>query len=112
MSEKVAACSEWVGAGADIGHWVAAGIEPADGIRKLAASRIFALHFVDVDKDAKPVPYGAGVGKLEAVLDVLKGKGAPAFLTCEYEQWDAMTETRVRECVTWFQAHKGDARGL
>ena len=108
MASKVAACSEWVGAGADIGHWVAAGIDPADGIQKLAASRIFALHFVDVNKGAKPVPYGTGVGHLDQVLTALKAKGAPVVLTCEYEQWDATTETNVRECVKWFTAHAGN----
>jgi sugar phosphate isomerase/epimerase len=103
MAEKVAACSEWVGAGADIGHWVPAGVDPAEGIRQLASSRIFALHFVDMSRDGKPVPYGTGVGKLAKVLDTLKAKGAPVILTCEYEQWDDQTERNVRECVKWFE---------
>jgi len=105
MAEKVAACSGWVGAGADIGHWVTAGIEPAEGIRKLAASRIFALHFVDTDADGKPVPYGRGVGRLAQVLDVLKNKGEPVVLICEYEQWDDAAEKNVRSCVEWFNAN-------
>lgn len=107
MAQKVAACSEWVGAGADIGHWIAAGVEPADGIRQLTASRVFALHFVDVNKDAKPVPYGTGVGKLDQVLAALKAKGAPVVLTCEYEQWDDQTEKNVRACVEWFEKNSG-----
>jgi len=105
MASKVAACSEWVGAGADIGHWVAAGVDPSDGIRKLAASRIFALHFVDVNQDAKPVPYGTGVGHLDQVMEVVKAKGVPVVLTCEYEQWKPETEANVRACVEWFNAH-------
>lgn len=105
MAEKVAACSGWVGAGADIGHWVPAGIEPVAGLRKLAASRIFALHFVDTDGSGKPVPYGQGVGKLSEVLGVLKAKGAPVVLTCEYEQWDSATEGAVATCVKWFNEH-------
>ena len=110
MAEKVAACSDWVGAGADIGHWVPAGIAPDEGIRQLAASRIFALHFVDTDKDGKPVPYGAGVGKLDSVLAALKAKGAPVLLTCEYEQWDELTEKNVRACVLWFSQHAGQEK--
>lgn len=102
MAEKVASCSEWVGAGADIGHWVPAGVRPEEGIRQLAASRVFALHFVDVNADGKPVPYGTGVGRLAAVLDTLKSKNAPVILTLEYEQWDAFTEKNVRACVEWF----------
>ncbi len=105
MAAQVAACSEWVGAGADIGHWVPAGVDPAEGIRQLAASRVFALHFVDVNKDGKPVPYGTGVGKLDKVLETLKAKGAPVMLTCEYEQWDDQTEANVRACVAWFNQH-------
>ena len=103
MAEKVAACSEWVGAGADIGHWIPAGIDPSEGIRQLAGTRIFALHFVDADTSGKPVPYGTGVGQLDLVLDALKAKGAPVLLTLEYEQWDAQTEGHVRTCVKWFE---------
>jgi sugar phosphate isomerase/epimerase len=103
MAEKVASCSEWIGAGADIGHWVPAGVKPAEGIRRLAASRVFALHFVDVGKDGKPVPYGTGVGELEQVVAVLKAKGEPVVLTCEYEQWDDSTERNVRACMEWFE---------
>ena len=105
MADKVAACSRQVGAGADIGHWIPAGIDPADGIRKLARSRIFALHFVDVDRNAKPVPYGSGVGHLEQVISILKAKGTPVILTCEYEQWDSETESNVKACVKWFNQH-------
>lgn len=105
MASQVAACSEWVGAGADTGHWVPAGIDPAEGIRALAASRVFALHLVDTDRNGTPVPYGTGVGKLEQVIAVLKAKGAPVVLTCEYEQWDDQTERNVRACVEWFNAH-------
>ena len=105
MAEKVATCSEWIGAGADIGHWVPAGVVPADGIRKLAGTRVFALHLVDVDKNGKPLPYGTGVGNLAEVLDTLKTKGDPVILTLEYEQWDAQTEGRVRQCVEWFEGY-------
>lgn len=105
MAKKVAECSKWVGAGADIGHWVAAGIKPAEGIKKLAKSRIFALHFVDVNQDAKPVPYGTGVSHLEDVLATLKKRGKPVVLTCEYEQWKPETEGNVRKCVEWFRKH-------
>ena len=102
MAEKVATCSEWVGAGADTGHWLPAGVKPAEGIRKLAASRIFALHLVDVDANGGPVPYGTGVGDIAAILDTLKAKGAPVLLTTEYERWDDTTEKNVRACVQWF----------
>lgn len=105
MAEKVAACSEWIGAGADTGHWVPAGVKPAEGIRKLAASRVFSLHLVDVNADGKPVPYGTGVGDIAAILDTLKTKNAPVVLTTEYEQWDAFTEQNVRACVEWFKAY-------
>lgn len=44
-------------------------------------------------------------GKLAQVLDVLKAKGAPVVLTCEYEQWDDATEKNVRMCVEWFSAN-------
>lgn len=105
MASKVAACSEWIGAGADTGHWVPAGIKPAEGIRQLAASRIFALHLVDVNAAGRPVPYGTGVGGIAEILDTLKAKGDPVVVTLEYEQWDEFTEKNVRACVEWFNAY-------
>ena len=105
MASKVAACSEWIGAGADTGHWVPAGIKPAEGIRQLAASRIFALHLVDVNAAGRPVPYGTGVGGIAGILDTLKAKGDPVVVTLEYEQWDDFTEKNVRACVDWFNAY-------
>ena len=106
MAAKVAACSEYVGAGADIGHWPAAGVKPVEGIQKLMASRIFALHFVDVDRvspEAHAVPYGKGVAQLGEMLDALKAKGLSVQLTCEYEYQTDRLEQDVRECMMWFE---------
>jgi len=106
MASKVAACSEYVGAGADIGHWPTAGIQPVEGIRQLMASRIFALHFVDVDSvspKARPVPFGTGVSDLAEVLDALKAKGMKVQLTCEYEEQSDHLESDVQACVRWFE---------
>ena len=100
--KQVAACSEWVGAGSDIGHWVAAGINPPDGIRTLMKSRIFALHFVDGDKEGRAHPYGTGEGHLAQVLDALREYGKPIMLTCEYEEWKPETEAHVAACIRWF----------
>jgi sugar phosphate isomerase/epimerase len=108
MATKVAACSEYVGAGADIGHWPAAGVKPVEGIQKLMTSRIFALHFVDVDRvspEAHAVPYGTGVAHLREILDALKAKGLSVQLTCEYEYQTDRLEQDVCECVAWFEKY-------
>ncbi|MDR2849731.1 MAG: DUF1080 domain-containing protein [Verrucomicrobiota bacterium] len=102
MVKQVAASSEWIGAGPDIGHWVPVGIKPAEGIKQLAASRIFSMHFVDVDAAGQPVPYGTGVSDLASIMATLKAKGAPVLFTCEYEKWDVHQENNVRACVKWF----------
>lgn len=106
MSEKVSACSEYVGAGADLGHWPAAGVKPVEGIQRLMTSRIFALHFVDVDRvspEAHAVPYGTGVAQLAGILDAMKAKELSVQLTCEYEYQTDRLEQDVRECVIWFE---------
>lgn len=106
-AKQVAACSSWVGAGSDIGHWVSAGVNPPEGIRQLMASRIFALHFVDCDQDGHACPYGTGRGQLGEVLEELKGLDVPLYLTCEYEEWEPETEAHVAACVRWFKSHIG-----
>jgi sugar phosphate isomerase/epimerase len=108
MAAKVAGCSEYIGAGADIGHWPAAGVKPVEGIEKLMTSRIFGLHFVDVDRvspEAHAVPYGTGVAQLREVMNALKAKGLNVQLTCEYEYQSDRLEQDVRSCVTWFEAN-------
>ncbi len=50
----------FIGSGADIGHWAAAGIVPLDGVKKLQG-RFFTMHMVDMSKigpDGEIVPYG------------------------------------------------------
>ena len=52
----------FIGSGADIGHWAAAGVVPLDGVKKLAG-RFFTMHMVDMSKIGRGgeiVPFGQG----------------------------------------------------
>lgn len=97
--------SEWVGSGADVGHWRLAKIDAAQGIRTLLKSRVFSLHFVDVDENAHPVPFGKGLSQLDTLLKEMRKANVYPDLIVEYEQWDEKTEANVKACVDWFNAH-------
>ncbi|MBO7654052.1 MAG: sugar phosphate isomerase/epimerase [Kiritimatiellae bacterium] len=106
MAGHVANCSEWIGAGADTGHWIPAGVDPVMGIRYLKSTRIFALHLVDADEKGHPQPYGKGKGHIKEMLDLLKpvAMKSPILLTCEYEEWTPETLPKIEACVKWFNA--------
>ena len=97
--------SDWFGSGADVGHWRLAKIDAAAGIRTLLKSRIFSLHFVDVDENAHPVPFGKGLSQLDTLLKEMRAANVYPDLIIEYEQWDEKTEANVKACVDWFNAH-------
>jgi sugar phosphate isomerase/epimerase len=108
--EKVAAELKgrpFIGSGADIGHWAAAGIVPVDGVKKLEG-RFFTMHMVDmskIGKGAKIVPFGQGVSELGKVLDELKRQKFNGTITCEYERVTPTLEQEVGECVKWYKAY-------
>ena len=77
----------YIGSGADIGHWAAAGVVPLDGVKKLAG-RFFTMHMVDMSKiggGGEIVPFGQGANQLGRVLDELKRQGFNGTITCEYD---------------------------
>jgi sugar phosphate isomerase/epimerase len=97
----------FIGSGADIGHWAAAGIVPVDGVKKLEG-RFFTMHMVDmskIGKGAKIVPFGQGVSELGKVLDELKRQKFNSTITCEYERVTPTLEQEVGECVKWYKAY-------
>jgi sugar phosphate isomerase/epimerase len=97
----------FIGSGANIGHWAAAGIVPVEGVRKLEG-RFFTMHMVDMSKigsGGKVVPFGQGVSELEKVLDELKRQKFNGTITCEYERVTPNLEKEVGECVKWYNAY-------
>ena len=97
----------FIGSGADIGHWAAAGVVPLDGVKKLEG-RFFTMHMVDMSKigsGAKIVPYGQGACELAKVLDELKRQRFGGTITCEYERMSPNLEREIGECVKWYNAY-------
>jgi sugar phosphate isomerase/epimerase len=97
----------FIGSGADIGHWAAAGVVPLDGVKKLAG-RFFTMHMVDMSKigsGGKIVPFGQGANQLGEILDELKRQNFDGTITCEYERLSPTLEKEIGECVEWYNTY-------
>ncbi|MGX5818869.1 sugar phosphate isomerase/epimerase family protein [Chitinophaga lutea] len=83
--------SAYLGACADIGHWVRSGLDPVECIQKLEG-HIFSLHFKDLNEKSRKghdVPWGTGVCNVEGVLKELKKQKFKGLFSAEYEyHWD------------------------
>jgi sugar phosphate isomerase/epimerase len=99
----------YVGAGSDTGHWMTAGVRPLDGVR-LLSGRFVTMHLVDggviVNDRVRPVPFGSGVGEIDAVLDELRAQGFNGFVTLEHEHMSPSLESEVATSVRWFNAYQ------
>lgn len=83
--------SPYVGANADIGHWVRSGLDPIACLKKLQG-HVFAVHLKDLnekDKDAHDVVWGTGVSNIAGVFKELKRQHFQGPILAEYEyHWD------------------------
>lgn len=84
--------SKYVGAAADIGHWVRSGIDPVEAIKQYAGN-INHLHFKDLNEEspkAHDVHWGTGVIDIKGVLQELKNQKFKGMFSAEYEyNWNA-----------------------
>lgn len=79
--------SKYMGACADIGHWVRSGLDPVECIQKLEG-RVFSLHFKDLNEKspkAHDVIWTTGVSNMEGVLKELKKQKFQGLFSAEYE---------------------------
>lgn len=79
--------SKYMGACADIGHWVRSGLDPVECIQKLKG-RVFSLHFKDLNEKspkAHDVIWTTGVSNMEGVLKELKKQKFQGLFSAEYE---------------------------
>lgn len=85
--------SKYIGACADIGHWVRSGLDPVECLKKLNG-HVIGMHFKDVKKDTPDGKYhdviwGTGDCKVEAVLGELKRQKFKGPISAEYEyHWE------------------------
>ncbi|TWV99334.1 sugar phosphate isomerase/epimerase family protein [Chitinophaga pinensis] len=102
--------SKYMGACADIGHWVRSGMEPVDCIKQLKG-HVLHLHFKDLNeksRDAHDVIWGNGVCNMPAVLAELKSQGFKGMFSVEYEyNWDnSVPEVKESVKFWWDQVGK------
>jgi len=86
-----AANSDYVGACADIGHWVRSGLDPVESLRKYEG-HLVSLHFKDLaekSSETHDVHWGTGVCDVEGVIAELKRQGFKGNISAEYEHnWE------------------------
>jgi sugar phosphate isomerase/epimerase len=87
--------SKYVGACADIGHWVRSGIDPVEGLKQYKG-HLNHLHFKDLNEKslkAHDVHWGTGVSDIKAVMQELKNQKFKGMLSAEYEtNWETNSE--------------------
>lgn len=78
-----------LGAAADVGYWMRAGIDPIEGVRQLK-DRLITLQLHDLDQvspQGQDVPWGAGQGRTEAFLREIHRLGLrPTMFGLEYSR--------------------------
>lgn len=110
MLETLKGRSEWIGAGADIGHWARTGIDAADGVA-LLKEKFNTFHLADVAPKScgyRDLPLGAGIIDVKRALDTLAAQGRKIYATIEYEASTATLESDIAACVRYFRAWQRD----
>jgi len=96
--------SQWIGACADIGHWVRSGLDAVECLKKLQG-RIITIHLKDVAEWGKPeardVPLGTGKGNVAEVFKELYRQGFRGVMSIEYEQDSAKLIEDLAACAAF-----------
>jgi sugar phosphate isomerase/epimerase len=83
--------SSYVGACADIGHWIRSGLNSIECLQQLEG-HLFSLHFKDLKENSPQthdVHWGTGVGNIEGVISELKRQNFKGNISGEYEyRWE------------------------
>jgi len=97
--------SKWIGACADIGHWMRSGVNPLGAIKKLEG-RIICLHFKDLNdfgkRRAHDVIWGTGKANVRALLEELHRQNFKGVFSIEYEYNWKKSLPEIRQCVQYF----------
>jgi type 1 glutamine amidotransferase/sugar phosphate isomerase/epimerase len=103
--KAVAGRSPRLGACADLGYWMRAGIDPVEGIRVLG-DRLITLQMHDLNvlgPEGHDVPWGTGAGRSEAVFRELRRLGLqPVMIGLEYSHNFLESMPEVARCVEFF----------
>jgi len=102
--------SRRIGACADVGYWIRAGVDPIQGVRTLG-DRLLTIQMHDLHERSEAghdVPWGTGVGQVEKLLrEMHRLRIRPALFGLEYSyDWhDSMPE--AAQCVKFFNEVSG-----
>ncbi|MCI0921027.1 sugar phosphate isomerase/epimerase family protein [Sphingobacterium rhinopitheci] len=98
--------SQYMGAAADVGHWMRSGLDPVECLKKLDG-RILHLHFKDLnafgEKGAHDVHWGTGKLPIEEVIVELKRQKFKGMLSAEYEYNWASNKDDVKQSAANFR---------
>jgi len=94
--------SKWIGACADVGHWVRSGLDPVECLKKLKG-RIHDVHIKEID-DGHDVVWGTGQARIKGILEELHRQGYRGTFSIEYEHnWDNNVP-EIRKSVAYFNS--------
>ncbi len=97
--------SKRIGAAADVGYWMRAGIDPIAGINKLR-ERLITVQMHDLNElspTAHDVPWGSGVGKAGQFIQEMRRLGiTPTMWGLEYSYNFLESEPEVQKCIEFF----------
>lgn len=93
--------SIWIGACADVGHWVRSGLDPVECLRKLQG-RIHDVHIKEVDKEGNNVIFGTAQNHVKDILKELHRQQYQGTFAIEYESnWDNNVPD-IRQSIDYF----------
>ena len=105
IMEHLKGRSNWIGACADIGHWMEVGLDPVEELRKLEG-RVISLHFRDMNEfaryDAHDVVWGTGKADVAAMLAELDRQNFKGVFLIEYGYNPANPMPDVSKCIEYF----------
>lgn len=96
--------SPWIGACADVGHWMRSGLDPLECLKKLDG-HVLVLHFKDLNEmgpHAHDVPWGTGVGKSRELMAELKRQHFHGAFCVEYEYHWENSSPEIAKCVKFW----------
>jgi sugar phosphate isomerase/epimerase len=105
---KYAGNSAYVGACADIGHWVRSGLDPVEQMKKLDG-KILGMHFKDVVPDETGKKYhdviwGNGQSNVNGVIAEMKRQNFKGPISVEYEHNWEHSAPEVAKSIEYFRA--------
>jgi sugar phosphate isomerase/epimerase len=93
--------SQWIGLNLDIGHFIAAGYDPVEYLKRFH-DRTVTLHIKDRKKQQGPnMPFGQGDTPVKEILLLLREKRWPIPANIEYAYKGGDTVTEVGKCYAF-----------